>query len=40
MCVCSRDMVIAACDAAARNREAKQGKPPRQFVVSAILSYD
>ena len=32
---CSRDMVIAACDEAARKREARRGKPPRQFVVSA-----
>ena len=32
---CSRDMIIAQCDEAARKREARRGKPPRQFMVIA-----
>ncbi|CAL5228533.1 g11687 [Coccomyxa viridis] len=28
----NRDLVIAACDEAARKREARRGMPPRQFV--------
>ncbi|BDA51048.1 hypothetical protein COCOBI_17-2680 [Coccomyxa sp. Obi] len=28
----NRDLIIAQCDEAARKREARRGKPPRQFV--------